>query len=124
MKELSRTQNVIYAAGAVLILVGAVLWHACGNVAIYIYCIGSVMFASMQFLQSYQGRNVTLKRLRRQQIIGAFLLMATGVLMIINTMHLGYLYHNEWMGCLAIAAFIGCYTVFRIPYVLKHESEN
>lgn len=81
------------------------------------------MFASMQYLQGYEGKNITVRRLRRQQILGATLLMATGLLMIVNTMHLGFLYHNEWIVCLAIAAFIECYTAFRIPYALKHEEE-
>ena len=120
MRQLSPIQNIIYALGAILILIGAILWPTVKTAAIYIYCIGAIMFASMQYLQGYEGKNITVRRLRRQQILGATLLMATGLLMIVNTMHLGFLYHNEWIVCLAIAAFIECYTAFRIPYALKH----
>ena len=123
MRQLSPIQNIIYALGAILILIGAILWPTVKTAAIYIYCIGAIMFASMQYLQGYEGKNITVRRLRRQQILGATLLMATGLLMIVNTMHLGFLYHNEWIVCLAIAAFIECYTAFRIPYALKHEAE-
>lgn len=123
MRQLSPIQNIIYALGAILILIGAILWPTVKTAAIYIYCIGAIMFASMQYLQGYEGKNITVRRLRRQQILGATLLMATGLLMIVNTMHLGFLYHNEWIVCLAIAAFIECYTAFRIPYALKHEEE-
>lgn len=123
MRQLSPIQNIIYALGAILILIGAILWPTVKTAAIYIYCIGAIMFASMQYLQVYEGKNITVRRLRRQQILGATLLMATGLLMIVNTMHLGFLYHNEWIVCLAIAAFIECYTAFRIPYALKHEEE-
>ncbi len=124
MKQLTPFQSAVYGLGAILILVGLILWPTGSMIAIYVYCIGAVMFAAMQFLQSYQGSNITVKRLRRQQILGAVLLMATGLLMIINASHLGFLYHNEWMVCLAIAAFIECYTAFRIPYVLKHEDDD
>lgn len=124
MKQLTKLQNTIYALGAVLILLGAVLWMTKSMVAIYIYCLGSVLFAAMQFLQSYEGNNVTVKRLRRQQILGALLLMLTGVLMIVNTMHLGYLYHNEWIVCMSIAAFLELYTAFRIPAALKDDEKN
>ena len=123
MRQLSPIQNIIYALGAILILIGAILWPTVKTAAIYIYCIGAIMFASMQYLQGYEGKNITVRGLRRQQILGATLLMATGLLMIVNTMHLGFLYHNEWIVCLAIAAFIECYTAFRIPYALKHEEE-
>lgn len=123
MRQLSPIQNIIYALGAILILISAILWPTVKTAAIYIYCIGAIMFASMQYLQGYEGKNITVRRLRRQQILGATLLMATGLLMIVNTMHLGFLYHNEWIVCLAIAAFIECYTAFRIPYALKHEEE-
>ena len=124
MKQLTPLQNGIYALGGLLVLVGALLWPVGGKAAIYVYCTGSVLFAAMQFTQSYQGSNITLRRLRRQQILGALLLMVTGLLMIVNTARLGFLCHNEWMVCLAIAAFIECYTAFRIPYVMKHEDEE
>ena len=123
MRQLSPIQNAVYAIGALLILTGAVIWPAAPTVATGVYCLGAIMFASMQYLQRYEGKNVTLRRLRRQQILGATLLMVTGLMMIVNGMHIGVLYHNEWMVCLAIAAFMECYTAFRIPHELKHEDE-
>ena len=122
MKELSPLQTTVYRIGGVLILAGAVLWPLSWKVAVAILFIGAVAFGSMQMLNRYDGKSVTVKRLRRQQFFGAVLLLLTPVFMFVGKLHLGYLHHNEWMVCLAIAAIFECYTAFRIPYELKKEN--
>jgi drug/metabolite transporter (DMT)-like permease len=54
------------------------------------------------------------RRLRRQQILGAVLLVFAGVLMFVTK-------HNEWVLCLTIAAILELYTAFRIPSELEKE---
>jgi hypothetical protein len=64
--------------------------------------------------ERYEGHNFILKRLRRQQILGALALMAAGAMMIL-------MHHNEWIVCLTVAAVLELYTAFRIPQELEKE---
>ena len=53
-------------------------------------------------------QNPTIKRLRRQQIFGALLLVLTGAFMF-------FTHGNEWIISLTIAAILELYTSVRIP---------
>ena len=103
----------ISVVGAVLVLCGAALQVTRLQLAPYLYLVGAVMFAVVQIASGYEGDNVVIRRLRRQQVIGAVLMVAAGVLML--TMR-----HNEWIACLTISAILELYTVFRI----SHEEEK
>ena len=54
------------------------------------------------------GKNIIIRRLRRQQLLGAMLLVLTGVIMLLWK-------RNEWIVCLTVAAVLELYTAFRIP---------
>lgn len=100
--------------GAVLLLVGAVLQITRWEFATYMYTLGAVLFAYVQVMSRYEGKNLIIRRLRRQQILGAILLVFAGVLMFTSK-------HNEWMVCLTIAAVLELYTAYRIPSELEKE---
>lgn len=121
MKTLTPIQIFIYRLGGILILLGIILWMPRFYFAPYIYCAGAIAFASMQFLQRYEGRSLIIRRLRKQQLLGAFFFLVTGALLIGSTLHLPYLQHNEWAIGLTIAAIFELYTAFRIPVELKKE---
>ena len=107
---------VIQVVGAVLLLVGAMLQITRWELSPYIYTLGAVMFAYVQVMSRYEGKNLVVRRLRRQQIIGASLLVFAGVLMFVTC-------HNEWVLCLSAAAVIQLYTAFRIPSELEKEKK-
>ena len=65
-------------------------------------------------LRPNEGKNLIIRRLRRQQIIGAMLLVFAGVLMFTSK-------RNEWIVCLTIAAILQLYTAWRIPSELEKE---
>ena len=65
-------------------------------------------------MSRYEGKNLIVRRLRRQQILGAVLLVFAGVLMFVTK-------HNEWVLCLTVAAILELYTAFRIPSELEKE---
>lgn len=109
-----RWKSVLSVGGAALLLVGAVLQMTRWEVAPYLYLAGAVAFAYVQLTCGYEGKNFILRRLRRQQMMGAVLLVVAGVLML--TMH-----HNEWIACLTIAAVLELYTAFRMPAVGEDE---
>ena len=111
---MKQAYSVIQMAGAVLLLVGAVLQITRWEFSPVIYTVGAVMFVYVQVVSRYEGRNLIIRRLRRQQILGAVLLVFAGVLMFVTR-------HNEWVLCLTVAAILQLYTAFRIPSELEKE---
>ena len=105
-------------------LIGAALNPIKTGAAPYVYCIGALMFGAMQMLESYEGDNFVIKRLRRQQIIGCLLLLLSGVAMFGEEFRITYMRHNEWLIVLLIGAILELYTAFRIPAELKKEENK
>ena len=108
---------IVQMAGALMLLVGAMLQITRWDISPYIYMVGAVMFAYVQVLTRYDGRNLVIRRLRRQQVLGAVLLVFAGVLMFVAR-------HNEWVLCLSAAAVLQLYTAFRIPAELEKENKS
>ena len=109
-----KAYTVVQVVGAVLLLVGAMLQITRWELSPYIYKVGAVMFAYVQVMSRYEGQNLIVRRLRRQQVLGAVLLVFAGVLMFVTR-------HNEWVLCLSAAAVLQLYTAFRIPSELEKE---
>ena len=114
---MSKTANYIQMSGGLLLLIGAMLQITRWEFAPYLYTIGSLLFAYVQVRYGYEGRNIVIRRLRRQQMLGATLLVITGALMF-------FTHHNEWVLCLSIAAVLQLYTAFRIPSEIEKEQKN
>ena len=111
---MSKIYQIVQGVGAVLLLVGAMLQITRWELSPILYTIGAVMFAYVQIMTRYEGKNLIIRRLRRQQILGAVLLVFAGVLMFVTK-------HNEWVLCLTVAAILELYTAFRIPSELEKE---
>ena len=111
---MSKIYQIVQGVGAVLLLVGAMLQITRWELSPILYTIGAMMFAYVQVMSRYEGKNLIVRRLRRQQILGAVLLVFAGVLMFVTK-------HNEWVLCLTIAAILELYTAFRIPSELEKE---
>ena len=124
MNRLTRIQQILFQMGAVLLLVGAAGFMVVPKLATVVFFLGAVAFCPMQMLQRYEGANVVLRRLRRQQLLGALALLLTPVLMWMQAWQWGFSRRNEWVVCLAIACVLQLYTAFRIPAELKKENEK
>lgn len=111
---MSKIYQIVQGVGAVLLLVGAMLQITRWELSPILYTIGAVMFAYVQIMTRSEGKNLIIRRLRRQQILGAALLVFAGVLMFVTK-------HNEWVLCLTVAAILELYTAFRIPSELEKE---
>ena len=111
---MKKIQQTIYIIGGILLVVGAALYITQWAWAPYMYIIGSFLFGAMQMLDRYTGKSFILRRLRRQQILGAIALMLAGVLMLASN-------HNEWILCLLVGCIFELYTAFRIPQELEKE---
>lgn len=94
--------------GALTLLAGAALMITGWSLAPYVYCVGALLFAAMQMADRYEGDDFTVKRLRRQQLLGSIMLLVTGVMMFVER-------HNGWIVTLTIAAVLQLYAAFRMP---------
>ena len=121
MNELGRTGRVLMVVGAVCILVGVLgfMWQP--QLATVVFAVGALLFCPMQMLQRYEGRSFTIRRLRRQQLLGATALLCAACCMIMQVWHFGPAQRNEWLVCLAIGCVLELYTSFRIPSELAKE---
>lgn len=124
MKELNKWQVAIQAVGAILVLVGSVVYITQWKGAFYLFATGVICFTSMQWMAGYDGCNLVVRRLRRQQLIGALCMLLSAVAMGMQTFRMGGTQSNEWIVCLTIAAVLELYTVFRIPAELEKESKH
>lgn len=98
----------LFAVGAVMLLAGAAVYITGWPLSPYIYTIGATMVALAQINSPSKCKSPTVKRLRRQQIFGALLLVLTGAFMLFTR-------GNEWIVSLTIAAILELYTSIRIP---------
>ena len=126
MKELTKFQTILYNLGGVLMLIGALLPMEPSLItyAAYTYTCGAVAFGCMQLLQRYEGRNPALIRLRRQQIIGALLLIASGILSLMGHLQPAWVQGDEWLFLLTMGAVLEVYSAFRIPAALAKAEKK
>lgn len=98
----------LFVVGAVMALTGAAVYITGWKLAPYLYTIGAAMVALAQINSPSKSKSPNVKRLRRQQIFGAILLVLTGAFMF-------FTHGNEWIVCMTIAAILELYTSVRIP---------
>ncbi|MBP5381547.1 MAG: DUF4369 domain-containing protein [Bacteroidaceae bacterium] len=121
MKKLSKTENLVFRTGALLMIAGAVSYLAGGWIPVALYVVGVLMFVSMQARAGYEGNDFVIVRLRRQQMFGAAVLVLSAVAMVAQQLGHTIVRYNEWVICLLIGAVIQLYTAFRLP---SDDSEN
>ena len=134
MKQLSRTQNIIFLVGGVLMVVGAgcfaFMWQQ--EVMCWIYLAGAVMFATMQMMQTYEGNNITVRRLKKIMTTADIFFVLSGILMVDNayrfmqqvfTNYVAYFQYvfNKWVLLLLVAAVLEIYTMHRISAEVSKE---
>jgi hypothetical protein len=88
------------------------------------FAVGAVAFSYMQLQQSYDGRSFTVRRLRRQQLLGAVALLVAACLMAMQTFRFGFAIRNEWVVALTIGCVLELYTAFRLPAELEKEQRQ
>lgn len=123
MRPLSPLQSLLYQLGGLLLIAGAMLPLASSMTlyAPYVFTTGVLLFASMQALQRYEGKSLVVRRLRRQQLIGAALLLLSAVAMWLRWFQVRPLRGEEWKLLLLLAAVFQLYTAFRLPAELEKE---
>lgn len=129
MKQLSKTQSIIYLLGGLLMVIGAGTSLLAWRFAPYVFAVGVVCFVSMQMLQRYDGQNFTIRRLRRIMLLSDVLFLVAALLMFANQgnvfglsyiTYVQYIY-NKWVIVLLIGAILQLYSSHRIGHELEKE---
>ena len=118
MRQLSKFEGLALLLGGLLMVVGAGANVLFCSWAPYVFAPGSLLFVAMQLRQRYEGKDFTIRRLRRIQIISDFLFLVAGLLMLANQKNflgldqLSYIryVHNNWVVVLLVAAVLQLYT--------------
>ena len=121
MKELTPLQSLCFRIGAVLMLVGAALFIINPLVGMCLYGVGTLLFTLMQVRTEYLGRDITIIRLRRQQLLACCCFVLALVMMSMQVHNWGPFRRQEWVVALTIACVLELYTSFRIPKELEKD---
>ena len=127
--------------GGILLIAGAAVYITGWEYSPYFYLAGSLMFASGQFADRYTGTDRIVKRLRRQQVLGAVFLLLTAALMFSEPLHnrlladmnmggkfrsflLEITRKNNWIVTLTIGAVFVLYSAFRLDHISGNDLES
>jgi len=133
MRQLNKWQSMVFTIGAVLMVVGAAASILRWEGAPWTFAAGAIAFVAMQMQQTYEGRNITIRRLRRIMTASDILLIFTALLMFVSQMpwlggldwltYVNYV-HNNWVVTLLLAAILQLYTTYRISSELEKEAKK
>ena len=129
MRQLSRVESIIFLIGGLMMVIGAGTSLQAWSPAPYVFALGALCFTAMQMKQTYDGSNVTIRRLRRMMLISDVLFLVSALLMfasqrnIFGLDHITYLQYiyNKWVVTLLIAAILQLYSFHRIGQELAKE---
>jgi hypothetical protein len=134
MRQLNKWQTIVFMLGGMGMVVGAGMFalQFAQQWACWIFLAGALAFASMQWLQRYEGTSITIRRLRRMQVLAGVFFIITGVLMV-DFVHMfmrtwfsdmqtyiQYAY-NKWVLTLLIAVVLEVYSMHRLSKELSRE---
>lgn len=121
MRKLSKAQNWVFRIGAILMVAGAATFLSGNWFSVVAYGLGVLMFVGMQLQATYEGTDLTILRLRRQQLFGVFMFVLSAVAMVYQMMGHNVVRYNEWVVCLLVGAVVEFYTAFRLPQELNRH---
>ena len=98
----------------------------------YVFAPGALLFVAMQMRQRYEGKDFTVRRLRRMMLLSDVLFLVAALLMFANQsnfLELDYLsyikyVHNNWIVVLLVAAVLQLYSSHRIANELENTQKN
>ena len=137
MKQLNKLQSILYAVGGVLMVIGAgcfaFMWQQ--QAVCWLYLVGATLLCLMQSMQTYEGTDFVVRRLKRIQAVANIFFMLAGILMVdtaymffrplfdSSIAYVDYLY-NKWVVLLLIAALLEIYTMHRIDHEMKKDKRQ
>lgn len=104
-----------------------------------VFTIGVLLFVAMQVEQRYDGKNITIRRLRKIMLTGDFFFLLSAFIMLENAWrflfplfsnsveginnYVQYI-HNNWVVALLVAAILELYSTHRIANELNKEQSK
>ena len=130
----SKLHAILFLLGGVLMVasVGCYVLLFQQRITCWTFLVGAVLFTTMQAMQTYEGSNFTITRLRRIMAFADICFLLSGLLMVDTTYgflasvfnnyidYYNYVY-NKWVLLLLIAAILELYSSHRISSELKTE---
>ncbi len=136
---MTNTQAVLFLIGGLLMVIGSgsFVFMFMQNIACWVFLLGTILFSVLQSMQTYQGQNKVIVRLKRILNLSNLLFVFSGILMVDAqynflislfqhgsdngyVLYFTYVY-NKWVLLLLIAAVLEVYGVNRIDRELKKE---
>jgi hypothetical protein len=124
IRELTSLENLLFRIGAVLMLVGVAVHIFSPEISLFIYGIGAMLFCMMQLRAVYDGNDLTVIRLRRQQLFACLMFIGTAMCMSMQVYQYGFARRNEWVVALAVGCVLELYTAWRIPSALQKAKKS
>ncbi len=120
MKKRQQISSMLLAIGLLTILIIAIMplvgmtysWLK------YIYAIGAAMTFIARILERYEGKNLTIRRLYRIQVVSAVCYCASAVLLFYSSSE------KDWLAFLTSGAVLQLYTTFRLQSEEKKEAKK
>lgn len=131
MKQLSKLETLLLLSGGLLMVIGSGASIFLQSWAPYVFAPGALLFAAIQMRQTYEGKNITIRRLRRIMLISDVLFLLAALMMFANQanflgldflLYIKYV-HNNWIILLLVAAILQLYTSHRIAHELEKEGK-
>jgi uncharacterized membrane protein YobD (UPF0266 family) len=124
IRELSFVENLLFRTGAILMLFGAVLHIFSAEISLFVFGIGAMLFCMMQLRAVYEGNDLIVIRLRRQQLFACLMFLGTVMCMSMQVYQYGFARRNEWVVTMAIGCVLEMYTAWRIPNALQKAKKS
>ena len=124
IRELTFLENLLFRIGAVLMIAGVVLHVFNAVISLYVSGVGAMLFCLMQLRAFYDGNDLVVTRLRRQQLFACMMFLATLVCMSMQVYQYGFARRNEWIVALAIGCVLELYTAWRLPNALQKAKKS
>jgi len=137
MRQLSKLQSILFMLGGLLMVVGAgcYVFMFAQPVVCWVFLLGTILFAAMQCMQSYEGTDMTVRRLKRIMTLADLFFVLAGLLMVDTTYQflrdafnnvIDYyqMVYNKWVVLLLIAVALEVYTTHRISHMLGKQQDN
>lgn len=131
MRQLSKLETLLLLSGGLLMVIGSGASIFLQSWAPYVFAPGALLFAAVQMRQTYEGKNITIRRLRRIMLISDVLFLLAALMMFANQanflgldflLYIKYV-HNNWIILLLVAAILQLYTSHRIAHELEKEGK-
>ena len=137
MKKLNKIESILFMLGGMLMVtgIGCYVFMLAPSITCWLALTGSILFSTLHMMQTYEGNQLAIKRLKRILNIADLLFVIAGILIVDSTYnflrpafenqesYITYVY-NKWVLLLLIAAILEVYATHRIDYLLKKQGKD